>query len=174
MKTSRILYRCVFPVFIFLILTSCSLTDDEKSQPVKKAQNEMPSGAPGLTEEAVMELVERMDDATTYMDTIVLSECLAPSAVFTFKFRGQSKKMKAGAYLETLETGWEKCEDFQYERENQVIRLGKDGKSAVVEADVTEAYVIRGKETTSRSHEKVTMKLIDGELLVVKASAVMN
>jgi CTP:phosphocholine cytidylyltransferase-like protein len=75
---------------------------------------------------------------------------------------------------ETLK-GWSMTSDNEYSRENEeIIKISDDGQVAVVETDVIESYVMQGRTIHTTTHERVTLQIIDGEILVTRIDAFMR
>ena len=65
--------------------------------------------------------------------------------------------------------------DYEYRLENEeIIKISDDGQTAVVEADVIESYVLHGKTIDTSIHERITLQVVDGEILVTRINAFMR
>jgi hypothetical protein len=65
--------------------------------------------------------------------------------------------------------------NYEYRCENdEIIKISDDGQTAVVETDVIESYLLQGEPIYTRTHERVTLQVVDGEILVTRIDASMT
>jgi len=70
---------------------------------------------------------------------------------------------------------WSQMTYYDYRRENdEMKKISDDGQVAVVETDVIESYVVQGKAINTKIHERVTLEVVDGEILVTRIDAFMR
>lgn len=132
-----------------------------------------------ITEDDIWNIMDEVEDATLDKDIDGVMKHLAPSVVInvimytplgpqkTQRSREQYKK-------ETLNL-WTQMTYYDYKRENDEIKkISDDGQVAVVETDVIENYVVQGKAINTKIHERVTLEVVDGEILVTRIDAFMR
>ena len=148
------LVRVSFLVFIsFATVISCSSSSYEE-----------------LTEELVRSVISKLDDATESRDATVISDALSEDAsiVITINMEGQTQVFKPSKqeYIVMLEEGWAAASNYEYKRTNLKIKM--EGDKAMITAIIRESMSVRGRKLNTRTHERVTMELINGMPLITK------
>jgi len=117
-----------------------------------------------LTEEIVRGVISELDAATENMDADPFSDALSDDVkiVITINMQGQSQVIRPLL----LEEGWAEASNYEYTRTN--LKIDIQGDKAFITAIIRESMTVRGRTMNTRTHEKVTMELINGKPLITK------
>lgn len=131
-----------------------------------------------ITEDDIWNIMDDVEFATLDKDIDGVMKYLAPSVVIhvtvSSPYGPQKVPMSREQYQGETLKGWSMTSDNEYRRENEEIKLSDDGQTAVVETDVIESYVLQGETIHTRTHERVTLQVVDGEILVTRIDAFMR
>ena len=123
-----------------------------------------------LTEEIVRGVISELDSATENMDADPFSDALSDDVkiVITINMQGQSQVIRPSKkeYIVMLEEGWTEASNYEYTRTN--LKIDIQGNKAFITAIIRESMTVRGRNMNARTHEKVTMELINGKPLITK------
>ena len=126
------------------------------------------SYATGLTEEAVKQLILRVDNAINEKNAKAIEAELSKNVSITINIdvNGQKQVMKPSKheYVSMLEQAWEQYSNYKYNRSNMVIKITSN--KAVVTADVSESMTAQGQNISGSSKEEVIIELIEGKPLI--------
>jgi hypothetical protein len=133
-----------------------------------------------ITEKDVMAIMNEVERATLAKDLDGVIKHLAPFVVINVSmtspestFVPQWVQLSRDQYKEELKKTFPKLTRHEYRRENDMITISDDKRSALAETDVIEVLGIDGKETRTTTHEKTVLEIIDGKLLVTQLDAVI-
>ena len=132
-----------------------------------------------ITEDDIWNIMDEVEVATLNQDIDGVMKYLAPSVVLhvtvSSPYGPQKVPMSREQYQKETLNGWSMTSDYDYRRENdEIIKISDDGQTAVVETDVIESYVLKGEPIYTRTHERVTLQVVDGEILVTRIDASMR
>ena len=136
------------------------------------------SSTPYITKDDIWNIMDEVEAATLNQDIDGVMKYLAPYVVIhvtvSSPYGPQKVPMSREQYQKETLKGWSMMSDYDYRRENDEIKLSDDGQTAVVETDVIESYVLKGEPLYTRTHERVTLQIVDGEILVTRIDASMR
>jgi len=132
-----------------------------------------------ITEDDIWNIIDEVEVATLNKDIEGVMKYLAPSVVINvilYTPLGPEKTQKSREeYQEETLKGWSMTTDNEYRCENEeIIKMSDDGQTAVVEMDVIESYVMGGSTVHTSTHQRVTLQVVDGEILVTRIDAFMR
>ncbi len=132
-----------------------------------------------ITEDDIWNIMDEVEVATINKDIESVMKYLAPSAVIhvylVSPYGPQKVPMSREEYQRETLKGWSMTTDYEYRLENEeIIKISDDGQTAVVEADVIESYVLQGRTIDTSTHERITLQVVDGEILVTRINAFMR
>jgi hypothetical protein len=132
-----------------------------------------------ITEDDIWNIMDEVEVATLNQDIDGVMKYLAPSVVLhvtvSSPYGPQKVPMSREQYQKETLKGWSMTSDYDYRRENdEIIKISDDGQTAVVETDVIESYLLQGEPIYTRTHERVTLQVVDGEILVTRIDASMR
>ena len=132
-----------------------------------------------ITEDDIWNIMDEVKIATLDKDIEGVMKHLAPSVVINVylssPYGPQKKPMSREEYQKETLKGWSMTTDNEYRRENEeIIKISDDGQTAVVETDVIESYVMGGRTIHTSTHERVTLQVVDREILVTRINAFMS
>jgi hypothetical protein len=132
-----------------------------------------------ITEDDIWNIMDEVEVATLNKDIEGAMKYLAPSAVIHVylitPYGPQKVPMTREEYQRETLKGWAMATDYEYRLENEeIIKISDDGQTAVVEADVIESYVLNGRTVNTSAHERITLQVVDGEILVTRINAFMR
>jgi hypothetical protein len=136
--------------------------------------------SPGMriTEDDIWNIMDEVEDATVEENIEGVMKYLAPSVVINVTtsspYGPQKVPMSREKYRRETLKGWKLTSDNVYRRENEKIKLSDDGQTAVVETDVIESYVFQGRMVNTTTHERITLQVVDGEILVTRIDAFLT
>lgn len=128
------------------------------------------ASAAELTEEAVREIISKVEKASNSQNIQGISDVLSNN----FEIEGYitrygqkefSKKSKQ-EYLQMLKDGWAIYTHYESNVSNIVIKI-KNNK-AFVTSNVSESATYQGRTMTAHSKQEVTLEVVNGVLLVTK------
>lgn len=132
-----------------------------------------------ITEDDIFSIMDEVERATLDKDIDGVMKHLAPSVVINVMMYtplGPQKKQRSREQYkkETLNL-WSQMTYYDYSRENDEIKkISDDGQVAVVETDVIETYEVQGKAINTKIHERVTLQVVEGKILVTRIDAFMR
>ena len=132
-----------------------------------------------ITEDDIWNIMDEVEVATLNQDIDGVMKYLAPSVVIhvtvSSPYGPQKVPMSREQYQKETLKGWSMMSGYDYRRENdEIMKISDDGQVAVVEMDVIESYVLKGEPLYTRTHERVTLQVVDGEILVTRIDASMS
>jgi len=131
-----------------------------------------------ITEDDIWNIMDEVEDATLDKDIDGVMKHLSPSVVINVTvsspYGPQKVPMSREKYRKETLKGWSMTSQYEYRHENEEIKISDDGQIAVVEADIIESYVLQGKTINTTTHERVTLEVVDGEILVTRIAAFMR
>jgi hypothetical protein len=131
-----------------------------------------------ITEDDIWNIMDDVEVATVEKDIDGVMKHLAPSVVIhvtvSSPYGPQKVPMSREEYEKETLKGWSMTSDYEYRCENEEIKLSDDGQTAVVETDVVESYMLKGEPIHTRIRERVTLQVLDGEILVTRIDAFMK
>ena len=131
-----------------------------------------------ITEDDIWIIMDEVEYATVNKDIDGVMKYLAPSVVIhvfvNSPYGPQKVPMTREQYRKETLKAWAETSDNEYRRENDEIKLSDDGQVAVVETDVIESYVMEGRTINTTTHERITLQVVDGEILVTRIDAFMR
>ncbi len=132
------------------------------------------SHAGGLTEKAIVDLMEKVDNATSSLNIAPIAEILSDNVAITMSItaQGQTQVLKPTKqeYLSMLQEGWSTYTNYKYVRTNVRIKIESENR-AYVTADVEESMTVEGQNITGRSKEEVTVELVKGKPKITRVTA---
>lgn len=155
-----------YTILITIILVTICMVACKKTPPVY------------ITEDDIYEIMDEVEVATLDKDIDGVIKYLAPSVIIRVTtdtpFGPQTVRMTCEQYQNETLKGWAMTSHNEYRHENEEIKISDDGQIAVVETDVIERYVVQGQTINTTTHERVTLEIVDGEILVTRIDALMN
>jgi hypothetical protein len=131
-----------------------------------------------ITEDDIWNIMDEVEVATLDKDIDGVMKYLAPSVVIhvsvSSPYGPMKEPMSREEYREKTLKGWAMATNYEYGYENEKIKLSDDGQTAVVETDVIESYVLEGRTINTETHERITLQVLDGEILVTRIDAYMR
>lgn len=132
-----------------------------------------------ITEDDIWNIMDEVEVATLDKDIEGVMKHLALSVVIhvyiSSPYGPQKVPMSREEYQRETLKGWSMATDYEYRLENEeVIKISDDGQTAVVEADAIESYVLDGRTINTSTHERITLQVVDGEILVTRINAFMR
>ena len=123
--------------------------------------------------------MDEVERATLDKDIDGVMKHLAPSVVINVimytPLGPQKKQMSREQYKKETLNLWSQMTYYDYSCENDEIKkISDDGQVAVVETDVIETYEVQGKAINTKTHERITLQIVDGEILVTRIDAFMG
>lgn len=131
------------------------------------------SQASGLTEQAVKQVIGRMDDAAKSLNVQAVAGVLADNARITVHMGamggGQVMNLSKQQYIVALQQGWSLYANYRYSRGDTAINL--QGEKAVVSYRAKEFMTVQGQSISATSKQEVTIELVRGKPLVTRLVA---
>ncbi len=128
-----------------------------------------------ITEQDILEIMDNVEEALLNKDIDEVISYMSPSVEIIISrdtpVGPRTERWSRDKYKAETETALSMVSNYEYRRENQVVRISEDMQSAVVETDVFESMDIFGNRVKTSTHESVVMEIIDGNLLVTKMDA---
>ena len=123
-----------------------------------------------LTENAVMQVIARIDKAVNEQNTAALAKDLSDDVFIkmNISIKGRKQAMTASKrhYLSMLDQSWAQYSNYSYSRSN--VEIDITGNKAIVSAVVKESMTFKGKNISGTSKEEVTIELVNGKPLVTR------
>jgi len=136
------------------------------------------SSSISITEDTLWNIMDEVEDATVNKDIDGVMKYLAPSVVIhvtvSSPYGPHKVPMSREEYRKETLKAWAMTSDYEYSHENEDIKISDDGQVAVVETDVVESYVMEGRTINTTTHERITLQVVDGEILVTRIDARMH
>ena len=131
-----------------------------------------------ITEDDIWEIMDEVEVATLNKEIDGVIKHLAPSVVIRVTtdtpIGPQTVLMSREQYHDETLKGWSTTSHHEYRRENEEIKISDDGQIAVVETDIIERQVVQGQTMNTTTHERVTLEIVGGEILVTRIDAFMR
>lgn len=133
----------------------------------------LPALAADLTEADVRGFLAQVDAAIARRDATALGATLSDTAEFVvvISHGGQVQPIRLDKpqYMQMLRDTWRLASDYQYQRQQQVVRI--TGAKATVTAQVTESMTLQGRRMTSVASETAIIERVGGRLLLTRVVA---
>ena len=153
-----ILISCIFA--FYLNIAGC--TDDSRTYSY-------------ITEQDIQEIMDNVEEALINNEIDEVIKYMSPSVEINISrdtpLGPRTERWTRDKYMAETETALDMVSNYEYRRDNEVIRISDDMLSAVVETDIIESMNIFGNRIKTTTHERVVMEIIDGNLLVTKMDA---
>jgi hypothetical protein len=131
-----------------------------------------------ITEDDIWHIMDEVEIATLDKDIDGIMKHLAPSVVIRVTvetpYGPQRVKRSREEYKQETLNMWLMISHHEYRRENEELKISDDGQVAVVETDIIERHVVHGQTVDTTTYERVTLEIIDGQILVTKIDAFMR
>ena len=128
-----------------------------------------------ITEQDIREIMDNVEEALLNKDIDGVIKYMSPSVEINISrdtpVGPRTERWTRDKYKAETETALSMVSNYEYRRENQVVKISDDMQSAVVETDVIEVMELFGNRMKTSTHETVVMEIIDGDLLVTKMDA---
>jgi hypothetical protein len=128
-----------------------------------------------ITEQDILEIMDNVEEALLNKEIDEMIKYMSPSVEIIISrdtpVGPRTERWTRDKYKAETETALSMVSNYEYRRENQVVKISDDMQSAVVETDVIESMDLLGNRIKTSTHERVVMEIIDGELLVTKMDA---
>ena len=125
-----------------------------------------------ITEQDIQEIMDNVEEALLNEDIDEVIEYMSPSVEINISrdtpVGPRTERWTRDKYKAETETALSMVSNYEYRRENEVVRISDDMQSAVVETDVIEAMELFGNRIKTTTHERVVMEIVDRNLLVTK------
>ena len=79
-----------------------------------------------------------------------------------------SVKIGKQDYLEMINRGWDRVEDYRYQRDDTVIHIAPDGLSGESASTITEVSTVGGKTMTSKVREYARYEFEEGRPVITR------
>ncbi len=126
------------------------------------------SSAAELTEEAVKNLISKVDSAVNALNVQGVADALGSDVeiIMHISSQGQSQVIRPSKqeYLAMLEQGWAMFTDYKFSRSNLVIEMQEN--KAFVTVDTRESMIFQGQKISGQSKEEFTIEIVNGAPLV--------
>ncbi len=129
------------------------------------------AAASKITTEQVREVMEATDIAAEHRDMQAIGAHLGRNF---FKYldviegdKEATVRIDREQYLQLIERGWEKVQNYAYQRKDVVINVTPDGSAAESFSTVVETFTVDGKDMVSKVREYATYELEDGRTVIV-------
>ncbi len=137
------------------------------------------SSAPGLTENRITAVLEKLDRAANERDVEGILMHIAPDAVLHVSVEGpqqtpQRLVLTRDQYGAILQQGFDVADDYGFLRRTNRIQVAPDGQRAEVESRTLENTTTGGRTTQAESVETTTIELRDGRPMITKLNAVVG
>lgn len=131
-----------------------------------------------INEDDVLEIMNEVEVATLDKDIEGVIKYIHPYAKIRVTIVNKSEPetiwMSREQYKNSTVEGWSMTSRYEYSHENDQITISEDKQNAVVETDVIESYVCQGQSVNTKTHERITLEIIDGKILVTEIEAFME
>jgi hypothetical protein len=124
-----------------------------------------------LTVEEVRQVMEATDVAAGHHDTQAIGAHLGQKF---FKYidipsgeEPATAKINREQYLQIIEQGWNKVQNYAYQRKDVVINVTPDGSAAESFSTVIETFTVDGKDMVSKVREYASYALENGRAVIV-------
>ena len=128
-----------------------------------------------ITDQDIQEIMDNVETALLNNDIDEVISYMSPSVEINISrdtpVGPRTERWTRDKYKAETETALSMVSNYEYRRENEVVRISDDMQSAVVETDVIEAMELFGNRIKTTTHERVVMEIVDGNLLVTKMDA---
>jgi hypothetical protein len=130
-----------------------------------------------ISEEDVRKISNEIQTSAINKDIEGTMKFFAPNIIINVTadtpFGPQRMRLSPEEYEAETKRGWAVASEYEYRRENEKIMISEDRRSATAEMDVVESMVIEGRKFRSKTHETVTLEIVDGKILVTVLEAVV-
>ena len=128
-----------------------------------------------LTESQVKSVIDEVQAGAEMEDADYILNYFADDAKIDLtmppSMGGQRMILDKYGYKNMLTLGWKMATQLSYRVEDIAISMGPDSKSANVTSVVMETTEMMEEEISSKTHENVTIRLIDGKPLITNIVA---
>ena len=128
-----------------------------------------------ITEQDILEIMDNVEVSLLNKDIDEVTKYMSPSVEINISrdtpVGPRTERWTRDKYKAETETALSMVSNYEYRRENEVVKISDDMKSAVVETDIIEVMELFGNRIKTTTHERVVMEIIDGNLLVTRMDA---
>ncbi len=128
-----------------------------------------------ITEDDIREMIYEVETANKNRDMKGVLRYMSPDIEIYINMDTilgpQQMQWTLTRYKIETENAWSNASSYTYERQNDKITISDDGQSAHVETDIFEVITVQGKTVKQKAHEKIDIKIVNGELMVTKLEA---
>ncbi|MGD8673192.1 MAG: hypothetical protein PVF07_04155 [Thiogranum sp.] len=124
-----------------------------------------------ITAAQIREVMAAADLASQQRDTKAIGACLGEKF---FKYIDvpmdklpATVRIDKDQYLGLIERGWDRIENYAYQRKDVVVNVAPDGLSGESSSTVIETFTVDGAETVSKVREYARYELEDGRPVIV-------
>ena len=124
-----------------------------------------------ITAAQIREVMAAADLASQQRDTKAIGACLGEKF---FKYIDvpmdklpATVRIDKDQYLGLIERGWDRIENYAYQRKDVVVNVAPDGASGESSSTVIETFTVDGAETVSKVREYARYELEDGRPVIV-------
>lgn len=129
-----------------------------------------------LTVAQVKQVIEATDNAAERKDTrgigVHLGSNFFKYVDLAFDDVPLAVELNKEQYLEQIDLGWDKLESYRYKRQDTVINVSNDGKSAESYSTVIETFTIDSQEMVSKVREYATFEIEDGKPVITRVESI--
>jgi len=124
-----------------------------------------------ITAAQIREVMTAADMASQQRDTLGIGACLAEKFfkyvdVPTDKLPA-TVRIDKDQYLGMIERGWNRIQNYAYQRKDVVVNVAPDGLSGESFSTVIETFTVDGKDTVSKVREYAHYELEDGRPVII-------
>jgi hypothetical protein len=124
-----------------------------------------------ITAAQIREVMAAADLASQQRDTKAIGACLGEKF---FKYIDvpmdklpATVRIDKDQYLGLIERGWDRIDNYAYQRKDVVVNVAPDGLSGESSSTVIETFTVDGAETVSKVREYARYELEDGRPVIV-------
>ena len=132
------------------------------------AQTNQPNGKISRTQ--ILDLLHSMDRGLTNKDAAAVVANFSSNAVITATVveaqRTDKTKDDTAGYRRSLEAGFQSFSDYQFTRQEVVIQIAADGRTATSSSLLTEIFRIDDKRKQAVTKESATFGIVEGKVLL--------
>ncbi|CAA0109215.1 Uncharacterised protein [BD1-7 clade bacterium] len=123
--------------------------------------------AEGISRAEVDALIKKMDTGINTKNVEAVSDTLSDNINITINIEmfGSKQVMTPNkqTYITLLRDGWKTYEQYTYKRTDEKVQL--EPTKAIIQATVTESFVVGGTKITGVTQETSVAEKVDGKLL---------
>ena len=128
-----------------------------------------------ITTERVRQVMAATDIAAEHRDTQGVGAYLGQNF---FKYvdvpAGEETaiaRMNREQYLQLIDKGWDKVQNYTYQRKDVVVNVAQDGATAESFSTVVETFTVDGENIVSKVREYASYELEDGRPVIVSINS---